>query len=87
VKQVQAGKFDIDMAGKGYALNRMCHSLNEARNRADFAADEDGYCTRFGLNAEEHDAVIARNKPGLFALGGNMYFLAKLDRVPKRENA
>lgn len=86
MKNVQAGKFDIDMAGQGYALNRMCHSLNQAGNRVAFAADEAGYCARFGLSVDECAAVIRRDKPALFALGGNMYFLAKLDRVPKREN-
>lgn len=79
----EAGKFDIDLAQKGYALNKMCHSLNAALRRAEFVADEAGYCARFGLSAEEQAAVLRRDKPALFLLGGNMYFLAKLDRVPK----
>ncbi len=80
---VQAGKFHAGAALKGYALNRMCHSLNRADNRAAFTADPDAYCARFDLNAEELTAVRARDKALLFAAGGNMYFLAKLDRVPK----
>ncbi len=80
---VQPGKFHAEAAQKGYALNRMCHTLNRAENRAAFAADPDGYCARFGLNDEELAAVRARDKTKLFAAGGNMYFLAKLDRVPK----
>lgn len=80
---VEVGKFDIDLVQRGYALNRMCHSLNEGDNRVAFTADEPGYCARFGLSDAERDAVLRRDKPALYALGGNMYFLAKLDRVPK----
>jgi protocatechuate 4,5-dioxygenase alpha chain len=81
--KVEAGKFNLDAVMRGYALNKMCHTLNDAGNRAAFAADEAGYCARFGLSDEEIAAVTARDKPRLFALGGNMYFLAKLDRVKK----
>lgn len=81
--KVEAGKFNLGAAMRGYALNKMCHTLNDATNRAVFAADEAGYCARFGLSAEETEAVTDRDKPRLFALGGNMYFLAKLDRAKK----
>jgi len=86
MSKVQAGKFNRDAAQKGYALNKMCYSLNSLQNRETFAADEEGYCRRYGLDDAERAAVIARNKPQLFEFGGNMYFLAKLDRVPKRQN-
>lgn len=79
----QPGKFNLEIAKNGYALNKMCHSLNRAENRAAFAADEASYCDRFGLDPAEQAAVMARDKPRLFELGGNMYFLAKLDRVKK----
>jgi protocatechuate 4,5-dioxygenase, alpha chain len=79
----EAGKFDPDFAGLGYALNKMCHMLNAAEARAEFARDEVAYCVRYGLDDATRDAVIARDKQRLFALGGNMYFLAKLDRVKK----
>lgn len=82
---IEPGKFNLATAMKGYALNMMCHSLNRAGNRAAFAADERGYCARYGLDAQESVAVEARDKQALFALGGNMYFLAKLDRVKKAE--
>ena len=36
--------FDGEQARKGYALNKMCFSFNEAANRAAFLADEDAYC-------------------------------------------
>ncbi|MEZ5945574.1 MAG: protocatechuate 4,5-dioxygenase subunit alpha [Hyphomonas sp.] len=69
--------FNGDLAQKGYALNRMCFSFNEARNRAAFLADEDAYCERFGLNDEQRAAVRARNVLQLISAGGNVYYLAK----------
>jgi protocatechuate 4,5-dioxygenase, alpha chain len=40
--------FDGEQARKGYALNRMCWSFNDAPNRAEFQRDEDAYCARYG---------------------------------------
>jgi protocatechuate 4,5-dioxygenase alpha chain len=70
--------FDGVQARKGYALNRMCYSFNSAENRAEFLRDEDAYCAKFGLNAEQRDAVRERNVLKLIAAGGNVYYLAKL---------
>jgi protocatechuate 4,5-dioxygenase alpha chain len=36
--------FDGVQAQRGYALNKMCFSFNDAENRAAFLRDEDGYC-------------------------------------------
>jgi protocatechuate 4,5-dioxygenase alpha chain len=69
--------FDGDQAQKGYALNRMCFSFNNADNRNAFLRDEDAYCAKFGLNAEQRAAVKARNVLQLIAAGGNVYYLAK----------
>ena len=69
--------FDGRMARKGYALNKMCFSFNEAANRAAFQADEDAYCARYGLNAEQRAAIRARNVLQLIDAGGNVYYLAK----------
>ena len=69
--------FDGVQARKGYALNKMCYSFNEAANRAAFQADEDGYCARYGLNAEQREAIRARNVLQLISAGGNVYYLAK----------
>ena len=41
--------FDGEQARKGYALNKMCYSFNDAANRKAFVADEDGYCAKYGL--------------------------------------
>ncbi len=70
--------FDGRQARKGYALNKMCFSFNEAANRAAFLADEQGYCERFGLSDEQRAAVRSRNVLQLLAAGGNVYYLAKL---------
>ncbi|MDC7714878.1 protocatechuate 4,5-dioxygenase subunit alpha [Vogesella sp. LYT5W] len=69
--------FDGDMAMKGYALNKMCFSFNDAANRQAFAADEAGYCWRYGLNDEQSRVVRERDVLGLLAAGGNVYYLAK----------
>jgi protocatechuate 4,5-dioxygenase alpha chain len=70
--------FDGREAQKGYALNKMCFSFNDAANRAAFVADEDAYCARFGLSREQREAVRSRNVLKLIAAGGNIYYLAKL---------
>ncbi|GAB4042097.1 MAG: hypothetical protein Fur0014_14080 [Rubrivivax sp.] len=69
--------FDGAQARKGYALNKMCFSFNAAENRAAFVADEDAYCEKFGLNAQQKAAIQARNVLDLIAAGGNVYYLAK----------
>ena len=70
--------FDGEQAQKGLALNRMCFSFNSAENRAAFKRDEDAYCRKYGLNAEQREAVRERNVLKLIEAGGNVYYLAKL---------
>jgi protocatechuate 4,5-dioxygenase alpha chain len=69
--------FDGAQARKGYALNKMCYSFNDAANRAEFLRDEDAYCAKFGLNAQQREAIRKRNVLDLIAAGGNVYYLAK----------
>ena len=69
--------FDGGQAQKGYALNKMCMSFNEAANRAEFLRDEDAYCARYGLNEQQREAIAHRNVLELIAAGGNAYYLAK----------
>jgi protocatechuate 4,5-dioxygenase alpha chain len=69
--------FDGAQARKVYALNAMCFSFNDRANRDAFLADEDAYCAKFGLNAQQREAVRARNVLALIAAGGNVYYLAK----------
>ncbi|QCO19776.1 protocatechuate 4,5-dioxygenase subunit alpha (plasmid) [Azospirillum brasilense] len=69
--------FDGRMAMKGYPLNKMCYSFNEAAARQEFLADEDAYCAKFGLTEEQKTAIKERNALALLAAGGNIYYLAK----------
>lgn len=70
--------FDGTAAARGYALNAMCFSFNDAANRTAFLADEDAYCRGFGLDAEQRRAVADRDVSAMIACGGNVYYLAKL---------
>jgi protocatechuate 4,5-dioxygenase alpha chain len=69
--------FDGDQAIKGYALNKMCYSFNNADNRQAFLRDEDAYCTKFNLTPQQRDAIRKRNVLALLEAGGNIYYLAK----------
>jgi protocatechuate 4,5-dioxygenase alpha chain len=69
--------FDGRQAMKGYALNKMCYSFNDAANREQFRNDETGYCRRYGLTDEQVSAVRRRNVLDLIEAGGNIYYLAK----------
>jgi protocatechuate 4,5-dioxygenase alpha chain len=73
--------FDGALAAKGYALNKMCYSFNEAANRAEFKRDEEAYCAKFGLSAEQREAIRKRDVLGLLAAGGNVYYLAKFTGI------
>jgi protocatechuate 4,5-dioxygenase alpha chain len=73
--------FDGRQAARGYALNRMCYSFNDAHNRAAFLADEEGYCQRFHLDETQREAVRERNVLKLIAAGGNIYYLAKFAAI------
>ena len=70
--------FDGRAARRGYALNKMCFSFNDAANREAFLRDEEAYCRRFGLDDAQRDAVRRRDVLALIAAGGNIYYLAKL---------
>jgi protocatechuate 4,5-dioxygenase alpha chain len=69
--------FDGEQAKKGYALNKMCMSFNDAANRAGFLRDEDAYCARYSLSGQQREAVRQRDVLALLAAGGNIYYLAK----------
>ncbi len=73
--------FDGRMARKGYALNKMCFSFNDASNRAAFVQDEDAYCAKYGLDTEQREAIRNRNVLQLLAAGGNVYYLAKFGGI------
>ena len=70
--------FDGEMAMKGYALNKMCYSFNNADARAEFLKDKEAYMEKFGLNEEQKQAVRSMKVLDMIAAGGNIYYLAKL---------
>jgi protocatechuate 4,5-dioxygenase alpha chain len=70
--------FDADQARKGYWLNQFCMSLMKAENRARFKANERAYLDEWKMTEEQKQAVLARDLNRCIALGGNIYFLAKI---------
>ena len=70
--------FDAEQARKGYWLNQFCMSLMKAENRTRFKADERAYLDEWKMSEEQKQAVLARDLNAMMALGGNIYFLAKI---------
>ena len=70
--------FDATQSRLGFHLNQFCMSLMKAENRAAFKADERGYLARWPMTEAQREAVIARDYNRMIALGGNIYFLAKI---------
>ena len=70
--------FDLDQARKGYHLNQFCMSLMQAANRTRFKADQRAYLDEWPMSEEQKQAVLARDYNRMVALGGNIYFLAKI---------
>ena len=70
--------FDADQARKGYHLNQFCMSLMKPANRARFKTDERVYLDGWPMSEDQRQAVLARDYNRMIALGGNIYFLAKI---------
>ncbi len=70
--------FDADQARLGYHLNQFCMSLMKPENRARFKANERVYLDQWPMTEEQKQAVMARDLNRCIALGGNIYFLAKI---------
>ncbi|MFK7734008.1 MAG: protocatechuate 4,5-dioxygenase subunit alpha [Pseudomonadales bacterium] len=70
--------FDQDMARKGYHLNQFCMSLMTEENRQRFKADERAYIDEWPMSEEQKQGLLDRDYNGLIALGGNIYFMAKV---------
>ncbi|AZV94556.1 protocatechuate 4,5-dioxygenase subunit alpha [Kerstersia gyiorum] len=70
--------FDADQSRKGYWLNQFCMSLMKAENRDRFKADERAYLDEWDMSEEQKQAVLDRDLNRCIALGGNIYFLAKI---------
>ncbi|MDE1922482.1 MAG: protocatechuate 4,5-dioxygenase subunit alpha [Gammaproteobacteria bacterium] len=70
--------FDTDQARLGYHLNMFCMSLLKAANRERFRAGERAYLDEWPMTEDQKRAVLARDYNRMIALGGNIYYLAKL---------
>jgi protocatechuate 4,5-dioxygenase, alpha chain len=70
--------FDAEQSRKGYWLNQFCVSLMKPENRARFKADERAYLDEWAMTEEQKQAVMARDLNRCIALGGNIYFLARI---------
>ncbi|MFZ8996949.1 MAG: protocatechuate 4,5-dioxygenase subunit alpha [Ilumatobacteraceae bacterium] len=76
--------FDADQARIGYWLNQFCMSLMRPEHRERFLADEDAYLDEWSMTAEQKRAVRDRDLNRMIALGGNIYFLAKIGATDGR---
>ena len=70
--------FDAEQSRLGYHLNQFCMSLMTAANRARFKAGERAYLDEWPMSEAQKQAVLARDLNRCIALGGNIYFLAKI---------
>ena len=76
--------FDADQARLGYHLNQFCMSLMKAANRERFKADERACLDEWPMSEDQKLAVLARDLNRCIALGGNIYFLAKIGATDGR---
>ncbi len=70
--------FDVNRARRGYHLNMFCMSLMKPVNRVAFKADERAALDKWPMTEEQKKAILDRDWNGMLALGGNIYFTAKI---------
>ena len=70
--------FDAEQSRKGYHLNQFCMSLMTAANRERFKANERAYLDEWPMTEEQKQGVLTRDLNRCIAVGGNIYFLAKI---------
>jgi protocatechuate 4,5-dioxygenase, alpha chain len=70
--------FDADQSRRGYYLNMFCMSLMKAATREQFKRNERAYLDEWPMTEDQKQAVLSRDYNRMIALGGNIYFLAKI---------
>ena len=70
--------FTARRSRQGFALNQFCMSLMRAENRELFKRDERAYLDQWPMSEEQKRAVLSRDYNAMLAVGGNIYFLAKI---------
>jgi len=71
--------FDHTRSRIGYELNRLCHSLTDAKNRELYRQDEEAYMAKYKLSEQQKQAIRRRDWLALTKhYGGNIYYVYKL---------
>jgi protocatechuate 4,5-dioxygenase, alpha chain len=70
--------FDAEQSRKCYWLNQFAMSLMKPENRERFKRDERAYLDEWAMTEDQKQAVLSRDMNRMIALGGNIYFLAKI---------
>ena len=70
--------FDAEQSRRGYHLNQFCMSLMKTANRERFKADQRAYLDEWPMSEDQKLAVLSMDLNRAMALGGNIYFLAKI---------
>ena len=70
--------FTAARSHEGFHLNQFCMSLKDPPNRARFLRDTRAYLDEWPMTEQQKQAVINRDYNAMIALGGNIYFLAKI---------
>ncbi len=70
--------FDAEQSRRGYWLNQFCMSLMKPGNRARYLADRRAYLDEWAMDEAQKQAVLDADLNRCIALGGNIYFLAKI---------
>jgi protocatechuate 4,5-dioxygenase, alpha chain len=70
--------FDAEQSRMGYHLNQFCMSLMKSENRERFKSNERAYLDEWPMSTAQKQAVLDRDLNRCIALGGNIYFLAKI---------
>lgn len=70
--------FTAARSHQGFHLNQFCMSLKDPQNRSRFLRDTRAYLDEWPMTEQQKQAVINRDYNAMIALGGNIYFLAKI---------
>ena len=70
--------FTAQLSRQGFHLNQFCMSLMQPANRERFKQDERAYLDEWPMTEAQKQTVLDRDYNAAIALGGNIYFLAKI---------
>lgn len=73
--------FDIERSQMGYGVNQFCETLNTDYGREQFLNNEENYLRTFDMSEEQIEAIMKRDLNKILELGGNIYYVFKIDAV------